>query len=124
MTVAGEQSVLARMREGPTLVALYEGRPAGTASVVLRDTGVYIRGLAVLPQDRGLGIGHLLLNEIESFAMARKARRLFLSTTPFLTNAISLYQKFGFRRTKDGPPDLFGTPLFTMEKALTDVRRR
>ena len=44
---------------------------------------------------------------------------MFLSTTPFLESAIRLYEKFGFQRTSDGPLDLFGTPLFTMQKSLS-----
>jgi len=36
-----------------------------------------------------------------------------------LSRAIRVYESFGFRRTEDGPQDLFGTPLFTMEKALS-----
>ena len=27
-----------------------------------------------------------------------------------------LYERFGFQRTSDEPHELFGTPLFTMEK--------
>jgi short-subunit dehydrogenase len=40
-----------------------------------------------------------------------------LSTTP-LTRAISLYEQYGFRRSDEGPNNLFGTPLFTMVKVL------
>lgn len=71
-----------------------------------------------MPAARGLGIGRLLLHEAESFAIECGARRLFLSTTPFLSRAIQLYSGFGFRPAVDGPADLFGTPLFTMEKLL------
>jgi hypothetical protein len=38
--------------------------------------------------------------------------------TPFLAGAIRLYERFGFKRTPGGPNDLFGTPLFSMAKAL------
>jgi len=43
---------------------------------------------------------------------------MLLSTTPFLDDAIRLYQRFGFERIREGPHDLAGTPLFTMEKAV------
>jgi ribosomal protein S18 acetylase RimI-like enzyme len=52
--------------------------------------------------------------------MAGKFRRLFLSTTPFLDRAISLYERFGFQRNEEGLRELFGTPLFTMEKFVPD----
>ncbi len=48
----------------------------------------------------------------------QNAERLFLSTTPFLTHAIRLYEHAGFQRNAEGSPDLFGTPLFTMVKPL------
>jgi len=43
---------------------------------------------------------------------------MLLSTTPFLDDAIRLYQRFGFERIREGLHDLAGTPLFTMEKAV------
>jgi GNAT superfamily N-acetyltransferase len=74
--------------------------------------------MAVLPAARGQRIGALLLSHIEEFAAANAHKRLFLSTTPFLTQAIRLYERFGFRRSDEGPHDLFGTLLFTMTKTL------
>jgi hypothetical protein len=41
-----------------------------------------------------------------------------LHTTPFLSRAIRCYERFGFVRSQDPPSNLFGTPLFTMEKQL------
>ena len=117
-TTTSPDGVLKRMKEGPTWVAAQGGRIVGTVSILLTDKGVYIRGMAVPPAKRGRGVGRLLLEHIEAYASARQIRRLFLSTTPFLTEAISLYEHHGFRRTDDGPYDLLGTPLFTMEKRL------
>ena len=84
-----------------------------------KGDALYIRGMAVVPSVRGSGIGSGLLREVESVARAAGQRRLRLSTTPFLSSAIQLYESFGFQRTDADPHDLFGTPLFTMEKALT-----
>jgi ribosomal protein S18 acetylase RimI-like enzyme len=117
-TVLQAPAVLTRIREGPVLVGSIGRRVVGTVSAVQRETGVYVRGMAVVPEARGLGIGRLFLGEVESFARACGANRLFLSTTPFLTSAILLYQKCGFRRTNQKPHELFGTPLFTMERIL------
>jgi ribosomal protein S18 acetylase RimI-like enzyme len=90
----------------------------GTVSAVSRGDELYIRGMAVLPQARGLKLGEMLLKTIDDFALAQDRKRLVLSTTPFLLRAIRLYERFGFQRTEDGPHDLFGTPLFTMVKEL------
>jgi GNAT superfamily N-acetyltransferase len=75
--------------------------------------------MAILPSSRGQGIGELLLRQIESYASDRGHKRLFLDTTPFLSRAISLYERFGFTHNSQGAHDLFGTPLFRMEKTLT-----
>jgi len=122
-TTPGEQQVRIRMAEGSTWVALLSNAIVGTASVVAKDDAVlYVRGMAVLPAARGRGVGELLLREIEAFALRNNCTRLLLSTTPFLTGAIRLYERFGFQRTHDGPNDLFGTPLFSMAKALNGER--
>ena len=117
-TVLTSDEVLKRMREGNTWVAVRDDKLIGTISTVGRDDSLYIRGMAVLPVARGAGAGGLLLEEVEKFAVERGYKRLFLSTTPFLSAAIRLYEHFGFQRIAAGPHDLFGTPLFTMEKFL------
>jgi len=120
-TTPGGDEVVARMGQGPVWVAVYREQVVGTGSVVPKPEGIYIRGMAVIPSGRGLGIGCRLLDETQRFALAQGSARLFLSTTPFLDRAIRLYEAFGFRRTNDGPHDLFGTPLYTMEKAIPSL---
>lgn len=110
--------VEARMAEGPVWVAPAGEVVMGTCSVVSKGEGLYVRGMGVVPSARGLGIGELLLRQAESYAAEQGFKRMCLSTTPFLDRAIRLYERFGFRRTDAGPHDLFGTPLFTMEKSL------
>jgi N-acetylglutamate synthase-like GNAT family acetyltransferase len=111
--------VLERMQEGPVWVALRDGQVVGTVAIVVKGKFAYIRGMAVLPSARGTGIGADLLQHVESWAIDTQCIRLFLSTTPFLSEAIRLYKRFGFRRTEEEPNDLFGTPLFTMEKTIS-----
>jgi GNAT superfamily N-acetyltransferase len=119
-TTPGSEQLAKRISEGPMWVAVQDTVLVGTASALPLGDELYIRGMAVLPQARGLGIGELLLKSIEEFALAQGYKRLALSTTPFLLRAIKLYERFGFRRIADGPHDLFGTPLFTMAKQLVD----
>jgi putative acetyltransferase len=121
-TTPAPDEIQARMNEGPRWVALRDNNIVGTVSVVPKDGSLYIRGMAILPAARGERIGEALLKQIESFAAEHNYRRLFLSTTPFLSRAIRLYEKFGFRRNGEGPHDLFGTPLMTMEKILEDSK--
>lgn len=110
--------ILSRLNEGPTWVALRNGTVVGTVSAVPEGEALYIRSMAVLPAARGMGIGEILLMHIEGYAFANGYKRLTLSTAPFFSHAIHLYENFGFRRSNEGPQDLFGTPLFMMSKTL------
>src|ERR1051325_177795 len=117
-TPAAEQ-VSSRIEEGPVWVASDDdNNVVGTVSVVAKGESLYVRGMAIRPAARGRRIGELLLRQVEAFARERGFSRMFLSTTPFLERAIRLYERNGFERTAEGPDNLFGTPLFTMEKIL------
>ena len=118
VTTSAPAEVLERMQEGPVWVALRDEALVATASAVVTAKGCYLRGMAATPAARGHRIGWALLETIEHFAQNERLPRLYLSTTPFLDRAIALYERYGFRRTDDGPPELFGTPLFTMVKTL------
>jgi len=93
-----------------------------SVAAIAKGDSAYIRGMAVLPPARGLGMGVKLLAVVEQWAVEEGCSRIFLSTTPFLHASIRLYEKQGFRRTPEGPQNLFGTPLFTMEKKIPRKR--
>ena len=124
VTTPGEIGVLARMQEGPIWVAEAGGVPVGTVSAVGKAAGLYVRGMAVVPGARGRRIGWRLLEEVERHAKRGGYRRLFLSTTPFLTPAIGLYERYGFRRNEEAPGELLGTPLFTLVKSVQSAAER
>jgi ribosomal protein S18 acetylase RimI-like enzyme len=119
--ITGAQ-VAIRISEGPVWVAILDDEVVGTASAIAKDESLYVRGMAVHPNARGRRVGELLLIQIENFAIRNAFDRLSLSTTPFLDCAIRLYQRFGFHRVSTGPRDLFGTPLFSMEKTLEGAK--
>ncbi len=118
-TTPNADQILARMREGPTWVASQGATLFGSVAAVVKGQSVYMRGMGVLPAARGLRVGARLLQCVEDWTVGQGCCRVFLSTTPFLKAAICLYEGAGFRRTEDGPRDLFGTPLLTMEKNLS-----
>ena len=107
-----------RLSEGPAWVAEWDERIVGTVAAVVKTDGVYMRSMAVSPVARGLGAGRLLLQTVEEFAIAGRASRIYLSTTPFLAAAIRLYESVGFVRTAEPPDELYGTPLITMAKSF------
>ncbi len=117
-TALAPEQVQDRIAEGPIWVAVRNDIVVGTASAVPKADGVYVRGMDILPSARGMRIEEMLLNQIESYAAERGFKRLYLSTTPFLDRAIKLYGRYGFRRSSEGPDNLHGTPLFSMEKFL------
>jgi GNAT superfamily N-acetyltransferase len=117
-TTPTASQIEARWSEGLVWVAAQNEDVVGTVAAVSKPSGFYVRSMAVLPSARGQGIAGKLLKEIENVALEHRYKRLFLSTTPFLHDAIRLYEKFGFVRTSEGPYELHGTPLFTMEKFL------
>lgn len=118
-TTPTAEQIRMRWQEGPVWVAMQAVEIVGTVAAVPKPSGLYIRSMAVQPMVRGQGIASRLLQTIEGFALKHAHTRMFLSTTPFLHDAIRLYSRFGFQQTDDGPHDLFGTPLFTMVKALS-----
>ena len=117
-TTPTAETVARRFYEGPVWLAFADQQALGTVAAVVPGDRLYVRSMALLPSARGQGVGSALLREVENLAAAQNVRSLYLSTTPFLHEAIRLYEHFGFRRTDEGPHDLFGTPLFTMKKRL------
>jgi GNAT superfamily N-acetyltransferase len=117
-TTPTPEQIDARLNEGPVWVALRNKLIVGTVAAVPKGAGLYVRSMAVLPAAREKGTAGRLLKQVESFALAHGHKYLSLSTTPFLTDAIRLYEHSGFLRSDEGPHELFGTPLFTMVKLL------
>ena len=117
-TALGAEHILIRMQEGPVWIARRDEAVVATVAAVAKGASVYVRGMAVLPAIRGSGVGAALLRTVESWAAGEGYGRMFLSSTPFLTSAIRLYEGFGFRRMEEELQNLFGTELFTMEKVV------
>jgi len=75
------------------------GEPAGMvlSSFVAKDVG-HISQLCVLPESRGAGLGKELLRAAVDTLRQHGARNVTLTVTSSNSIAISLYEKFGFRR--------------------------
>lgn len=117
-TVISAEKVEERIEKGIVWMALWNNEPIGTVSGKKLDNTFYIQGMAVLPKGRGKKIGYLLLQTIEAYARKNNCQNLLLNTTPYLSAAISLYEKFGFEIINEPPYELFKTPLFNMKKYL------
>ena len=99
--------VRARMAAGVQLVAVDGERLIGTAthypSAAAEGHGwpaawAAVRGLAVHPAVRRLGVGRRIMTECRDRAAAAGAPVLALHTAAFMRTAVALYERMGFRR--------------------------
>lgn len=60
-----------------------------------------LRALAVTPGNRGSGAGRLLMGECRRRAVAGGSSVLALHTATFMTAAVALYERMGFRRAPE-----------------------
>ncbi|MGI8582228.1 MAG: GNAT family N-acetyltransferase [Chitinophagaceae bacterium] len=117
-TTVSADEVLKRLKEGNVWVAVKDEHIIGTVAVVKQGNDLYIRGMAVLPEARGLQIGWKFLEHIQQYAVENNFKSLLLSTTPYLPSAIHLYKKFGFEQIGEVDNSFYGTLIFTMKKLL------
>jgi len=92
------------------LVAKVDGEILGTLQLFTSSTKAYqiekelaivapiIRLLAVSPLARGKGIARALIDASIDYAKIRKANAIYLHTSDRMTQAVRLYEKFGFVR--------------------------
>ncbi len=115
----GADEIAGRFSGGAMWVAEIAGEIVGTASVLPEPEWLYIRSVAVLPAAQGKGVGRLLMNAIEKYALENGFARMFLYTTYFSTGAIGMYEKLGFKRGRDTTAEeWYGTPGLAMDKIL------
>jgi pimeloyl-ACP methyl ester carboxylesterase/ribosomal protein S18 acetylase RimI-like enzyme len=86
------------------LVATENGAVVGTARLHLRPTSVdlpagaaYVRGVAVRPDRAGAGVARALMASCTDRARTAGATSMWLHTAPFMTDAIRLYERLGYR---------------------------
>jgi predicted N-acetyltransferase YhbS len=86
----------------------------------LPATWAGFRGLAVRPSARGRGIGLALVQHCIERARRLGVAALSLHTAPFMTSAVPLYERLGFRRCPEYDVDSSG--LFGANPARGDVK--
>jgi GNAT superfamily N-acetyltransferase len=116
-TVLTESTLQLRMKQMHVLVATVSGHLVGTVAGACQGEDAHLRGMAVLPECRGLGVAVRLLGEIEEWTRAQGCRRITLDTTLPLQAAIRFYEKNGYSRSGT-IYDFFGMPLIEYFKNL------
>ncbi|MBI3242033.1 MAG: GNAT family N-acetyltransferase [Chloroflexi bacterium] len=93
-------SVAKLVREGVAFfVTRYEGEPAGCGGLKLFGAEYgEVKRMYVRPAYRGFGLGKAMLNRLAEYARGRQVSVLRLETGIYQTEAIGLYERFGFQR--------------------------
>ena len=93
-------SVEKLLREGVAFFVLrYEGKPAGCGGMKLFGSEYgEVKRMYVRPSYRGLGLGRSILDCLARYARERQVSILRLETGIYQTEAIRLYERYGFQR--------------------------
>jgi ribosomal protein S18 acetylase RimI-like enzyme len=81
--------------------------------VFLEESRIYINAMIVAAGHRGMGIGKLLVLELEKYAEENKIPALDVQTASFKADAIEFYRKLGFEHER-----------VQMRKALDPARNK
>jgi len=117
VTTLGPYKIKERIYNQVIWVAVVDGVVCGTISLIPEGNTLFIKSVAVAPFARKRGVGKQLMEHAEAMALNLGLGFLELTTTPFLHEAIKLYERFGFIAC--GHKDLYGTPLIRMVKNLS-----
>ncbi len=95
-------------------VTYHQNQPAGCGGLKLFGNAYgEIKRMYVRPIYRGLGLGKVMLNHLAEYARERRVSLLRLETGIYQTEAMGLYEGFGFQRRppfgeyKDDPNTVF-----------------
>jgi GNAT superfamily N-acetyltransferase len=107
-----------RMDVMTVFVAESDGRITGTVAAECAGGGDgHMRGMAVLPDAQGSGIGRRLLRRAIDDLTVSGCSRVTLDTTAPLVRAAGFYEAAGFQRT-GRVGDFFGMPLHEFSAAI------
>jgi AcrR family transcriptional regulator/ribosomal protein S18 acetylase RimI-like enzyme len=96
----------------------HRGKMIGTLLLQHHGRQVQLRYLLINPDYRGLGLGKRLMNRFMERLDQTGCHSCYLLTTPEQQQAISLYQRYGFRLTEENDAsEIFDKPL-TMRRYL------
>ena len=107
---------------GRLLLVEVDGKIAGTISLrKIREDAGEIKRMYVKPTFRGKKLGNLMVEKVISISEENGFTKLFLDTAIFMSSAVSLYKKFGFKEIDSYPEcivskELWDKWIFMMKK--------
>ena len=108
--------------DGRLLLVEVDGEIAGTISLrKIREDAGEIKRMYVKPKFRGKKLGNLMIEKVISISEENGFSKLFLDTSLFMSSAVSLYKKYGFKETTSYPESvipkgLLNTMIFMMKE--------
>ncbi len=69
---------------------------------VSEDDPFGILAIATHPENHGMGIGKVLMNESEKYAVKHDFKKMLLSVSPLNLNAVQFYDRIGWDKVYDG----------------------
>ena len=99
--------------DGRLLLVEIDGETAGTISLrkIREDTGE-IKRMYVKPKFRGKKLGNLMVEKVISISEENGFSKLFLDTSLFMSSAVSLYKKYGFKEIDSYPECIVSKKLW------------
>ncbi len=101
------RTLFGERRYAEALLAEEDGAPSGFAlffhnySTFLAQPGIYLEDLFVRPEQRGRGVGRMLLAELARVAVERGCGRLEWAVLDWNEDAIRFYERLGARPNSD-----------------------
>ena len=99
--------------DGRLLLVEVDGEIAGTISLrKIREDAGEIKRMYVKPKFRGKKLGNLMVEKIIRISEENGFSKLFLDTAIFMSSAVSLYKKFGFKEIDSYPECIVSKELW------------
>jgi len=99
--------------DGRLLLVEVDGEIAGTISLrKIREDAGEIKRMYVKPKFRGKKLGNLMVEKVISISEENRFSKLFLDTSSFMSSAVSLYKKYGFKEIDSYPECIVSKELW------------
>ena len=99
--------------DGRLLLVEVDGEIAGTISFrKIREDAGEIKRMYVKPKFRGKKLGNLMVEKVISISEENGFSKLFLDTSLFMSSAVSLYKKYGFKEIDSYPECIVSKELW------------